>query len=118
MYVPPAATMGAGVPEIMGGVFEGVGAASFAATVMRNGPMESVAFVSVTVISISPVSPTSASPGVPLSVPFATLKEAHDGLPVMEKLSASLSASEAAGAKEYGVPALAVSAGEPSRTGA
>ena len=46
-------------------------------------PMESVAFVSETVISISAVSPTSASPGMPESVPFATLNAAHAGLPVI-----------------------------------
>src|SRR5690349_5166850 len=103
---------------MVGARFAGVGAASAAAMVMRNGPIESVALPSDTVISMSSVWPTFAAVGVPDSVPFATLNCAHAGSPVTVNDSASLSASLACGANEYRTPAFAVSAGVPSRTGA
>src|SRR5215468_5832828 len=55
MYVEPAAIVVDGVPEIVGAAFVGGGAASRAAMVMRNGPIESVALPSETVISMSSV---------------------------------------------------------------
>ena len=86
----------AGDPEIVGGSLGG-GVVCAAATVMRNGPTVALPTPSVTPISISFVTPTSASPGVPSSSPVAVLNVAQAGLLAMENVSAALGAPETAG---------------------
>jgi hypothetical protein len=60
---------------------------------MTNGPTESSSVPSLTVTSMSPLGPTSASVGMPVIVPLAELNVAQAGMPVIVNVSASLSAS-------------------------
>lgn len=59
-------------------------------TVIAKAASAAVAEPCVTVILMPEVVPTLAEAGVPLSSPVAALKLAHDGLPVMAKVSAPL----------------------------
>src|SRR5262245_29289507 len=83
-----------------------------------NGPIESLDLPSLAMISMSAVSPTLASAGTPESWPVVVSKLAQAGLPVMLKVSVSLSASVAFGMKTYMSPALTSAAGVPASTGA
>ena len=62
--------------------------------------------------------PTSASSGVPDSLPVPFLKVAHDGLFLIRKVNGSPSGSEAVGMKEYCSPALIDEGGSPEIVGA
>src|SRR5262245_3191133 len=106
------------MPEIVGGEFVGGGVVVRARTVMRNGPTERVSRPSLTLIVMSPVSPTLASPGVPVSAPVSALNAAHVGLPSIVNSRKSSSASEALGVNEYIWPAVTVGAGVPPISGA
>jgi hypothetical protein len=75
----------------------GGGGGALAATVMVKAGKEAVSVPSLTLITIGPEAPTSAAVGVPPRSPVLVLKAAHDGLPVMEKLSVLPLASEALG---------------------
>ena len=66
-------TAAAGTPEIVGGEFGGR-RPSRGLVLILNGPTERLSLPSVTLIVMSSLSPTSASPGVPLSVPVSGSK--------------------------------------------
>jgi hypothetical protein len=80
-----------GVPEMVGG---GGGAEL---TVMVKAGSEADWLPSLTLITIGLDVPTSAAAGVPLSLPVAVSNAAHEGLPVMAKVSVLVLASEALG---------------------
>ena len=81
-----------GVPEMLGG---GGGAA--VVTVIVNAGREAVCVPSLTLIVIGLDVPTSAAAGVPLNRPVVVSNAAHEGLPVMAKVSVLALASEALG---------------------
>jgi hypothetical protein len=95
-YACPATTLVGAVPVIVGGAVGGA-ADCAAATVIRKGPIVATPTPSETLISISPVMPTSPAPGVPWSSPVAVLNAAQPGILVMLNVSAVLSASETLG---------------------
>jgi hypothetical protein len=107
-YALRATTVVLGVPEIL--VADEVAAP---ATVIEKLWREARPWLSLTLITIPPYVPTSAATGVPLSWPVVTLNVAHDGLPVIAKVSAYPAASEALGWKRYAVPTVARVAGLP-----
>jgi hypothetical protein len=72
----PAATVVAGVPEIVGG--------ASAATVIAKAGNDAEADPSLTLITMPAEVPTFAAVGVPLRSPELVLKLAHDGRPLME----------------------------------
>ena len=88
-------------------------------TVRSNGGSDAEAPAeSVTVITIPLVVPTSALPGVPLSLPVAGSNVAHDGLLVMLKVSVSpASRSDAVGVKLYAVSSATEVGGVPEMVG-
>jgi len=59
------------------------GARFVADTVIVNAGSDALTLPSLTLITTFGKVPTSAVAGVPLRVPFAVLKVAHDGLPWM-----------------------------------
>ena len=75
-YARPATTLVTGVPLMTGALFA-------ADTVIVNAGSDTETLPSLTLITMLRNVPTSAGAGVPLSVPFAVLKLAHDGLPWM-----------------------------------
>lgn len=85
-----------GCPLIVGARFP----AAAARTVMRKLGSVDVDFPSETAIDRSPVTPTSACVGVPLTSPVVASICSHAGLPVTLNVSASPSASDAVGLKE------------------
>jgi hypothetical protein len=87
-YAAPAFTDVAGVPEIVGGVFDDV-------TVMENAASDADAVPSLTLITMLLFVPTCAAPGVPCSRPVVVSKVAHTGRFAIENVSGSLSASAA-----------------------
>ena len=92
MYALETIAWVAGVPEMLGG---GGGAA--VVTVIVNAGREAVCVPSLTLIVIGPDAPTLAAAGVPLSLPVVVSNAAHEGLPVMAKVSVLALASEALG---------------------
>ena len=80
----------AGVPEIAGP----------AVTVMENAGSEALDEPSATLITMPVYVPTFAAVGVPASWPVVPSKVAHDGFPVIEKVSAPPAASAAPGWNE------------------
>jgi hypothetical protein len=86
-------------------------------TVMVKAGSAAVCLPSLTLITIGPDAPTSAADGVPLSWPLVVLKLAHEGFPVMAKVSVLPSVSAALGWKVYAVPATALVPGLPEIVG-
>ncbi|MBK7250084.1 MAG: hypothetical protein IPI06_04125 [Gammaproteobacteria bacterium] len=121
-YAVPTVAALDGDPPMVGAVLVGAGAGAgadaAAETVRLNAASEALALPSLTEITIPLVVPTSPEAGVPLSTPVEVENAAHAGLFVIEKLSASPSASDAAGPKRYAVPTVVVVAGEPLMVGA
>jgi hypothetical protein len=117
LYACPAMTLGAGEPEIVGGVLAGGGGALRGLTTIRNGPIERESRPSVTVIVMSPVSPTCSSPGEPVSAPVSAFNCAHAGTPSPLNSRKSLSASLAVGVNEYIWPASTDAGGVPLISG-
>ncbi len=71
------------MPEIVGGLLT-VGGRLRPLILMVNGPIERVSRPSVTLMVMSPLSPTLASSGMPVSVPVSVSKVAQDGWLVMK----------------------------------
>ncbi len=69
--------MDAGVPTMVGGASLLGAVTGF--TRMVNGPTDPVLLPLVAVMVMSPVSPTSPGPGVPLNIPVLVSKLAHAG---------------------------------------
>jgi hypothetical protein len=81
-----------GVPEMVGG-----GGGVAVVTVMLKAGKEADWVPSLTLITIGLEVPTSAAAGVPVSLPVVVSNAAHDGLPVIAKVSVLVLASEALG---------------------
>jgi hypothetical protein len=75
----------------------GGGGGAAGLTVIVKAGREAVCVPSLTLMTIGPDVPTSAAAGVPLNCPLVVLKLAHEGLPVMAKVSVLAFASEALG---------------------
>ena len=112
IYAFETVALVAGVPEMLGG---GGGAA--AATVMVKAGREAVCAPSLTLITIGLEVPTSDAAGVPVSFPVLVLNAAHEGLPVMAKVSLLALASEALGWNVYASPTTAWVPGVPEMVG-
>ena len=95
LYAAPTVTSLAGLPLIVGAVF-GSGT-----TVIENAARLALSSPSDTLIRILEYVPSSASEGVPDRRPVLLLKLAQDGLPWIENVSVSPSASLADGTKLY-----------------
>ena len=95
----------------------GGGGGAAGSTVMTKAGREAVSVPSLTLITIGLEAPTSATAGVPLSLPVEVSNAAHEGLPVIAKLSVLALASEALGWNVYASPATAVVAGFPEMVG-
>ena len=87
-------------------------------TVIVKAASETLSVPSETEMTMPGCGPTAADPGVPLKRPVDWLKLAQSGFPLMLKLSACPSGSEAVGRNEYALPAVTASVGEPLMTGA
>ena len=85
---------------------------------IENGPIVALASPSETEILMPLYTPTSASVGVPLSLPVDVLKLAQPGFPVIENVSVSLSESSAVGVKLYALFAFTWLGGLPEIVGA
>lgn len=72
---------------------------------------------SLTLMAIPVEVPTLAAAGVPLRRPVAELNVAHEGLPVIEKVSAAPLGLVVVGWNEYPDPATTVVAGVPEMVG-
>jgi hypothetical protein len=90
-YAVPAVTLVAGVPLIVGALFDG------SCTLIAKGGSESETRPSLTEITMSAKVPTLLVAGVPLKRPVDALKLAHAGLFEIAYVRGSLSASEADG---------------------
>ena len=73
-----------------------------ATTVIVNPASDAVEYPSETEIAIPAYVPMSAAAGVPKRRPLVELKDAHDGLLTIAKLSAGPSGSDTFGVKSYG----------------
>ena len=112
IYACETGALVAGVPEMLGG-----GGAAAASTVMVKAGREAVCAPSLTLITIGIEVPTSDAAGVPLSFPVFVLNAAHEGLPVMAKVSLLPFASEALGWNVYASPTTAWVLGVPEMVG-
>jgi hypothetical protein len=85
--------------------------------VIVNAGSEALPDPSLTLITMPEEVPTFAAVGVPLSKPEAVLKVAHEGWPVMEKVSLAPPGSEALGWNEYTLPTPSLVGGFPEIVG-
>src|SRR5215469_13937764 len=112
IYACETVALVAGVPEMLGG-----GGDVAASTVMVKAGREAVCDPSLTLITIGLEVPTSDAAGVPLSLPVFVSNAAHEGLPVMAKVSLLDLASEALGWNVYARPTTAWVPGVPEMVG-
>ena len=84
-YALPATTLGAGVPEIVGG--DGGGGGGADETVIEKAASDADWAPSLTLMRMPEYVPTFEAVGVPLSAPVAELKLVHDGRFCAEKVS-------------------------------
>ena len=96
----------------VGGVPEMVSLAAEVTVIPKDGS-DADPEPSLTLMTIPVEVPTSVAAGVPLRLPLAGLKVAHEGLPVIEKASVPPLGLEAVGWNEYPLPATTVVAGVP-----
>ena len=89
-----------------------------ACTSRSKGASEAESLPSETEIVTPGLVPISVAPGVPVRLPVAVSKLAHDGGLSIENVRVSPSASLAVGVKEYGCPSVTCKRGEPLMTGA
>ena len=101
VYGVPTTIEVAGLPEIVGGRLVLLGGAM---TLTSNAGRTVCALPSETHTTIPRCMPTSAAAGVPDSSPVAVLNDAQAGFASMPKISASPSASAAAGVNAYDDP--------------
>lgn len=66
------------------------GGGAGAVTSIVNGPIEAVDPLSLAVMVIAPVVPSSALVGLPLNAPVVTLNVAQAGIPVIENVTVPL----------------------------
>jgi hypothetical protein len=111
-YVLPDCTLAAGVPEITGALLAG------AFTVMEKVGNDLLALPSLTLMTMFEYVPACWALGVPVRAPLLELNVAHAGLPLIEKVSGSPSASLAVGVNEYVDPDCTLVGGVPEITGA
>jgi len=118
----PTVVFVTGAPEIRGAVFVGVGVGVgvgvevVVPTVMLNAGSAAESDPSDTRMTMLLYLPAAA--GVPASLPLLALKDAQEGLLLMENLSALRCASFADGVKVYALPAMTVAGGVPLMVGA
>src|SRR5690242_6156420 len=110
-YSAPTVAEDAGVPDNTGGRFVP------SLTAIENAGNCAVAWPSLTPIAMLSYVRTSLADGVPCNSPVDVLNVAHEGMLVIENVSALPSASDAVGVKLYGEATVAVVGGVPLMTG-
>jgi hypothetical protein len=95
----------------------GGGGGAVASTVMMKAGREAVCAPSLTLMTIGLEAPTSDAAGVPLSSPVFVSNAAHEGFPVIAKVSLLDLASEALGWNVYASPTTAWVLGVPEMVG-